>query len=147
MASWHILRPSIIKGDWRGVNIDDKYPEDVRKVQILLQIGVPGLISAVGEQEFFATKEPSAASGFAYRPQPKMKGRLLRIRRIVFRLRLSFHRLILLRRRRKADYGEKQKAKVLFEENSRNILRINSLQMTVPKNTHKKQCFAGLYYE
>jgi hypothetical protein len=27
----------------------------------------------------------SAASGFARRPQPKMKGRLLRIQRIVFR--------------------------------------------------------------
>jgi len=32
----------------------------------------------------------------------------------VFRLRLSFHRLIFLRRRRKADYGEKQKPKCSF---------------------------------
>ena len=44
----------------------------------------------------------------------KIKDRLLRIRRIVFRLRLSFHRLSFLRRRRKADYGEKQKAKSSF---------------------------------
>jgi RNA polymerase sigma factor (TIGR02999 family) len=63
-----------------------------------------------------------------------MKGRLLRIRRIVFRLRLSFPRLSFLRRRRKADYGENQKPKVPFRKKPHNTLHINRLQLTASKN-------------
>jgi len=53
--------------------------------------------------------------GSAFGRNQKGKGRLLRIRRMFFFcLRLSFLRLTFLRRRRKADYGEKQKTKGSF---------------------------------
>jgi len=34
----------------------------------------------------------------------------------------------------------------LIVKKPRNILKINSLKMTVSRNAHKKQCFAGLNY-
>ena len=86
------------------------------------------------------TKIHSAASRFALRRNQRIAARLLRIRRVVFRLRLSFGRLIFLRRRRKADYGEKQKpSSSHFEKELHNILKTNRLQLAVLKNTHKEQ--------
>jgi len=61
-----IFCPSINKGDWRGANIDDKNPENVGKVQILLQIAVLGLISGMAaksstgsqDQQFHNPRHP-----------------------------------------------------------------------------------------
>jgi len=86
-----------------------------------------------------STEDPARPWASPIGRNQKIKDRLLRIRRIVFRLRLSFRRLSFLRRRRKADYGEKQKAKSSFLKKPHKILQINRLQLTVSKNTHKKQ--------
>lgn len=48
-----MFRPSTNKGDSRGATIDAKNLGIVRNVQILLESGVLGLISHVGEQGFF----------------------------------------------------------------------------------------------
>ena len=59
----------------------------------------------------------------------RIKDRLLRIRRIVFHLRLSFRHLTFLRRRRKADYGEKQSTRfkmLLLKKEQKNKVKDRS---------------------
>ena len=76
---------------------------------------------------------PSAAS-------KRIAGRLVRIRRAVFRLRLSFRHLIFLRRRRKAPLRRKTRSpKFLSVKRPCRMSTANNLQVSVQKIAHKEQ--------
>jgi len=68
----------------------------------------------------------------------------LRIRRIVFRPRLSFHRLSFGEGGEKRTTAKNKRPKGVPSEEAHNIRTIKRLQTQCQKNTHKKQEVEGL---